>query len=206
MEHLQLWISHYGYVGIFSLLMFGIIGLPIPEETLLTLVGVLIYHGRLQAAPALTAAIGGSACGISVSYVLGRTVGPRLLTRWGRYIHLTPAALNRAHAWFERTGHWSLLVGYFLPGIRHVTALLAGASRLAPADFALFAYAGAVCWALLFVSLGALFGRSSIRLSERLHDQLAIVAIALIVIGVAGWLVRRWFERRHSPQDGAGGK
>ena len=36
------WISQHGYVGIFSLLVFGIIGLPVPDEWLLTFSGYLI--------------------------------------------------------------------------------------------------------------------------------------------------------------------
>ena len=28
------WITQYGYLAIFALLMFGIVGLPVPDETL----------------------------------------------------------------------------------------------------------------------------------------------------------------------------
>ncbi len=46
MEHQVLeWITQYGYLAIFCLLMFGIVGLPVPDETLLTFSGYLIYKG-----------------------------------------------------------------------------------------------------------------------------------------------------------------
>jgi membrane protein DedA with SNARE-associated domain len=53
------WITHYGYVAIFLLLMFGIVGLPVPDEALLTFVGYLSFKGDLQlVASLLTAFLG----------------------------------------------------------------------------------------------------------------------------------------------------
>jgi membrane protein DedA with SNARE-associated domain len=61
------WLTHYGYLGIFCLLMLGIVGVPIPDELVLTCAGYLIFKGYLS--PGLTAASAftGSVCGISVS-------------------------------------------------------------------------------------------------------------------------------------------
>jgi membrane protein DedA with SNARE-associated domain len=42
---LQHWISQYGYVGIFSLLMLGIIGVPVADEALLAFSGYLVFKG-----------------------------------------------------------------------------------------------------------------------------------------------------------------
>ena len=38
-QHVLHWISQYGYPAIFCLLMLGIVGLPVPDETLLTFTG-----------------------------------------------------------------------------------------------------------------------------------------------------------------------
>jgi membrane protein DedA with SNARE-associated domain len=37
------WIAQYGYVALLGLLMLGIVGLPIPDETLLTFAGYLVF-------------------------------------------------------------------------------------------------------------------------------------------------------------------
>lgn len=47
------WITHYGYVAIFVLLMLGIVGLPVPDEALLTFVGYLSFKGDLQVVTSL---------------------------------------------------------------------------------------------------------------------------------------------------------
>jgi membrane protein DedA with SNARE-associated domain len=43
MEITPYWIRHYGYWGIFSSLLLGIVGVPIPDEWLLTFAGYLVY-------------------------------------------------------------------------------------------------------------------------------------------------------------------
>ncbi|MDR3628293.1 MAG: DedA family protein, partial [Ignavibacteriaceae bacterium] len=117
-------------MGIFSLLMLGIIGLPVPDETLLTLSGYLIFHGELKLIPTFFSAFLGSIAGISISYAIGSTFGHHILIKYGHYIHITEDRMEKAHLWFEKIGRWSLLVGYFIPGVRHVVAIFAGTSEL----------------------------------------------------------------------------
>src|SRR3974377_429842 len=141
MEHQVLaWITQYGYGAIFLLLVLGIVGLPVPDETLLTFTGYLIFKGHLSPPLAFASAVAGSASGITVSYTLGRVFGMALIHRYGKYLHVTPERLERAHAWFARIGQWALTFGYFIPGVRHLTAYAAGISTLELPRFALFAY------------------------------------------------------------------
>jgi membrane protein DedA with SNARE-associated domain len=196
------WISHYGYPAIFCLLMLGIVGLPVPDETLLTFTGYLIFAGHLRAAPAFFTVLLGTMCGISLSYVLGRTFGLALIHRFGKYIHLTEARLAKAHAFFERAGHWSLTLGYFVPGVRHVTAYAAGVSYLELPIFALFAYSGALLWASTFLALGYFLGERWQVVSARIHQDLLMVCLAAGAL-VAGYLVwRRVLTRPGPPKDG----
>ena len=185
-------LSQYGYFGLFGLLMVGIIGLPVPEETLLTFAGVLVYRGHLELVPTLLAAFFGSACGITVSYGLGRVVTRRL----GRFVRIAPEQMDRVEAWFERVGHWGLLWGYFLPGIRHLTAVAAGATRLRFVDFAVFAYTGALMWSLTFVSLGALAGRHWMQVYGQVHENLKIASGVVLLIMIAALAARRLLMRR----------
>lgn len=192
-EALFRWISQYGYPAIFGLLVFGIVGLPVPDETLLAFTGYLIYRGRLQLAPAFLAALGGSICGITVSYVLGRAFGMPLIHRYGRYIHLTEERIAKAHAWFERIGHWSLTFGYYIPGVRHFTAYAAGISELEPHAFAVFAYTGAFLWTSSFITLGYVLGERWEAVVGAVERHMLILAIALAAVaGAIYW----WRKRR----------
>ena len=84
------WITQYGYAGIFSLLIFGIVGLPVPDEWLLTFSGYLVFKHTLVFLPTFLAAFLGSATGITVSYMLGRVLDTYILVRYGWIFHLTP--------------------------------------------------------------------------------------------------------------------
>jgi membrane protein DedA with SNARE-associated domain len=152
------WINSYGGFALFFLLAIGIVGLPIPDETLMVFAGVLIAKGSLSAMPTFSAAFLGSVCGISLSYLLGRTAGQYLITNYGYYIGINKSKIIYVHNWFERIGKWTLFFGYFIPGVRHITGYVAGTTELQLKRFMLFAYSGAFIWVLTFLSLGFFFG------------------------------------------------
>ena len=191
------WITQHGYAGIFSLLIFGIVGLPVPDEWLLTFSGYLVFKRALLFIPTFGSAFLGSACGITVSYMLGRVFDTYVLLKYGPYIHITPERLERVHSWFERKGRWTLLGGYFIPGVRHLTGYVAGASELSFSSFALFAYTGAFCWAAVFITLGYLLGEEWDHVLQSI-DQTKFLVIGLAAAVVAGWLIFGYLRRQGS--------
>ena len=189
------WITQYGYIAIFTLLIFGIVGLPVPDETLLTFSGYLIYRGNFSLPLAFASAAIGSATGMTISYTLGRVFGMKVLHRYGKYMHITPERLARAHAWFERIGHWALTFGYFIPGVRHLTAYAAGMSELEPHQFALYAFPGTILWVTSFLSLGYFLGDRWEAVEQNIHHYLVVGSIAIAVLLLAYWLWRKFFRR-----------
>lgn len=196
MEPVFAWISHYGYAGLFSLLMLGILGLPVPDETLLLFCGFLISQGRLHPAWTFLAGAAGSMCGISLSYLIGRTLGLRAVMRYGKYLRLTHDRLERVHRWFQRIGEWLLAIGYFIPGLRHFTALVAGTSELEYRIFATFAYCGAAVWVATFLSVGYFVGENWQATIALVHRYTLAFAVLLTALAVLGW----WIHKRRSQQ------
>ena len=195
MEHqIELWIAQYGYIAIFSLLVLGIVGLPVPDETLLTFTGYLASRGQLRLPVAYGFALAGSLCGITLSYILGRTFGLGLIHRYGRYLRITEEHVQKAHAWFTRVGHWGLTFGYFVPGVRHFTAYAAGMSDVEAPQFALFAYSGGAVWVASFLALGYFLGERWHDVEQYVDRYLFRLTIAA-VIAVALWLVWRRLAR-----------
>ena len=184
------WITTYGYGAIFLLLMLGIVGLPIPDETLLVFCGYLISKGNMRPIPAWMCAIAGSWCGISLSYTIGRTLGLGVVHRYGKYIHLTDERLDRVHQWFDRIGHWALFAGYFFAGLRHFTAIVAGTSKLRFTHFMAYAWPGGLLWVTTFVTLGYYMGENWKRIAQTVHDDLLYVSIAVFALILAYILFR----------------
>ena len=116
--------------------------------------GILVRQGKLDYVAALAAGYGGSLCGITVSYVIGRNGLAYLIERVPFMRKNSAKYLERVHRWFERYGHWTLFFGYFVVGVRHFTAVVAGTSKMGVVHFAVYAYAGGLIWVISFVSLG----------------------------------------------------
>jgi membrane protein DedA with SNARE-associated domain len=191
---LQVWLTHYGSFALFFLLTIGILALPVPEETLMVIAGVLMHHGELQIPNTIIAAMMGSLCGITASYLLGRTAGHFLINRYGKWIGIGQEQIDKAHAWFERFGKWTLFIGYFIPGIRHFTGFSAGMTYLSYREFALFAYSGALVWVATFLSIGYFFGGYWFSIFQNIEidlDDILTVVIIVSVIYFVYYLVKK---------------
>jgi len=195
MQSILAWLTQYGYSGLFFLLMLGIVGLPIPDETLLVFCGYLIYKGRLLPLPAFASGLAGSMCGITLSYILGLKFGREVIFRYGKYVRITPKHVEDVTRWFFRFGLWLLSVGYFIPGVRHYTALVAGMSGLNVRRFAAYAYPGAAVWVATFLTLGYSFGDGWEHTSEQVHRYSLIATGLAAVAGLLVWLVYKLIHR-----------
>ena len=189
-QSLTVWLAQYGAPALFVLLTLGVIGLPIPDETLLVIAGLLVGRGQLPPLSTAAAGVIGAMAGITVSYAIGRFAGSRVLSRFGAAIRLDQSLITRVGQWFEQFGKWLLPIGYFIPGVRHVTAVVAGASGLPGWTFAVFAYSGAIVWVSCFLAIGYALGDRWPTFVTSLHRQvLIVVALAgAILVGYVLWV------------------
>ena len=186
-------VARYGYFAIFGLLMLGIVGPLIPDETILVFAGLLARQGKLDYLLVLVAGYAGSLCGITLSYLLGRNGLTYLVEKIPFMRKHSAKYLEKVNRWFESYGHWTLFFGYFVIGVRHFTAVVAGSSRMNVRHFALYAYTGGLIWVICFVSLGYFLGDQWERISHLMHEGAIAVAIAVAVVVLACV----WWKRRH---------
>ena len=191
MDHIFDWVSRYGYGGLFVLLILGIVGIPIPDETLLVFCGYLISRGKMHPVATYLTATAGSWCGITLSYTIGRTAGTAVIHRYGKFLHLTEARLEVVHKWFARIGHWALFLGYFIAGVRHFTAIVAGTSKLEFRSFAAYAWSGGAVWAGTFLVIGYFVGEKWQAIAELLHRDILYVSVVLLSVLLIAWIVHR---------------
>ena len=185
------WVAAHGYGALYLLLALGVVGVPIPDETLLVFTGYLIFRGTLNPVGAFAAALAGTWTGISGSYFLGRTLGVGAVHRYGKYIHFTEDRLAYVHRWFDRIGHWVLVVGYYIAGVRHFTAIVAGMSKLKYPTFIAYAWTGGALWITTFLTLGYFLGENWLPVAELIHRDVGIASIAIMAAGIVGYVV--WF-------------
>ncbi|WP_426452394.1 DedA family protein [Paenibacillus sp. S-38] len=200
MEHLLQYINQYGYIALYGLLALGIVGIPVPDEILMTTVGTLTAANNpvLHFGTTLLVSFLGAMTGMMLSYTLGRTVGKPFLYKYGRWVKLTPERLSVAEGWFKKYGMWAVFFGYYVPGVRHFTCYLAGVSNVSIWRYLLYAASGALVWVTTFLTLGHVIGTNAIRLINGLHHHMALPIILILILAAGIILYIRYRRRKKS--------
>ncbi|MFC5452506.1 DedA family protein [Paenibacillus aestuarii] len=191
-------INQYGYIALYILLSAGIVGVPVPDETLMAVVGSLTAPGGpFKFTTALIVIYAGTMTGMIVSYVLGHRVGKPLLYRYGKWFKLTPARIEKAEGWFQKYGLWTVFFGYFVPGVRHFTCYLSGVSGVKFYKYLFYAGTGAMLWCTTFLTLGHFIGRNLDSMFELIHKYMGMSFLILAVAAIAGaWIYIRFRKRK----------
>jgi membrane protein DedA with SNARE-associated domain len=194
----SVWLMQYGGIALFILLTVGIIALPVPEETLMLISGTLMVNGKLPIVSTILAAFLGSICGITISYLIGKTAGHYLVIKYGKWVGLTEKRIQKAHNWFEKFGKWALLIGYFIPCVRHLTGISAGVSEFSYKHFATYAYLGAAIWVSTFLSIGYFFGKQALSLYETIEFNIELIftVVGVIALALLYFIYRKVRKRR----------
>ncbi|WP_438433014.1 DedA family protein [Gorillibacterium sp. sgz500922] len=185
----------YGYVVLFAGLFLEFIALPFPGETTLTYSGYLSYKGILHLAPVIGIGFLGTALGMTLTYGIGRAAGMPFLDKYGKWVFLTPAKLQKTRIWFHRYGPKLLFIGYFIPGVRHFTGYFAGIMGVPFRTFFLYTLSGALFWVTCFAALGYIFG-SRWEAAFRIMEQHAWKFVILIVLAGIGFTLLRTLKLR----------
>jgi len=177
MEAVHYFLNHYGCLSIFLLLALGVFGPPVADEFLLLFLGYLVLKGNLEFIPAVAAVVAGTLSGVSLDYLLGRTLGHYLLHRPDSWLHQKYRRIYQLRQWLARSGGWAFTCSYFVPGLRHCAPVVAGLSHLEFLRFAALTYSGGLLWSLIYISLGYF-------LAERWNQELLQTHHWIILIGV----------------------
>ncbi|MCT4605460.1 MAG: DedA family protein [Marinisporobacter sp.] len=186
-------ISIYGYIGIFLALVFGIIGLPIPDEVLLTFAGFLVTQGKMNFFWVVGIAFIGSIIGVSVSYTIGYCFGWPFLKKYGKYLHINEKSFYKTEKWFDQYGKYAIIIGYFIPGVRQLNAYYAGITKRPYMRFAFYANIGGLLWVTSFVTLGVFVGERWQAWVEKFHTA----AIAILVLSCIGIGIYYFIEKKN---------
>jgi membrane protein DedA with SNARE-associated domain len=176
MHGLLLLITHYSYAGILIALALGIVGLPLPDESLIAFSAFLCSQGKLDILFLLPVIIAGPISGITISYFLGKLSSRYVAGKYSNRIAINADHLQRIKEFYSKYGRFALLIGYFIPGVRHLTALFAGINNMPYHQFAMFAYTGALLWTTTFFILGYWLGHEWHYVTHNFFTTIAILA------------------------------
>jgi membrane protein DedA with SNARE-associated domain/membrane-associated phospholipid phosphatase len=191
------WVSHYGYVLVALFLFVEGAGVPVPGETALVTAAALAGRGTLSIAGVMIAGLVGTVAGGHVGYWIGLRGGSAFLARYGRWVGLNEARLDKTNRFFQQHGAKTLLLGRFVAFVRSFVGIFAGISRMQMRVFTLYNALGGAVWIATFSILGYVFGRNLPRLVHYIGRVSLLLAtlIAIFAIVVFWW---RWFERNRA--------
>ena len=157
MIHIPFHFDKLGYAGLYFSLALGILGVPIPDEALMTYIGYLIFEGEFKLEYALVISFLGSITGMTLSYLIGRGLLGRLAGRLEKKINIAHK-YARFQELFDKYEHAIIIIGYFIPGIRHLSAYSSGFLKTSYFKFITSASIGASLWVTTFIFLGYYLG------------------------------------------------
>lgn len=182
---LQNLIQVYGLWVLFIAVMLESMGVPMPGET--ALVTAALYAGsthQIGIVSVVLVAVMAAIIGDNIGYLIGRSIGIRVLVRYGKYIRLNEPRLKLGQYLFFRHGGKIVFFGRFVAFLRAFAALLAGANRMSWPRFLIMNALGGICWASLFGGGAYLFGEQIKRVAGPVSILLLVAAIGLVAAGI----------------------
>lgn len=195
-KHLSQFIAEYDqwtYLILFLIIFCetGLVVTPIlPGDSLLFAAGVFAAKGQLNLG-LLFALLGAAAVlGDAVNYAIGKFMGPKVLTRDGRF--LKKKYLERTHQFYERYGGKTIILARFVPIVRTFAPFLAGVGTMSYWQFGTYNIIGAVLWISLCLLSGYFFGNI-----DFVQKHFELVLLVIIFISILPAVFEAWRAWRH---------
>lgn len=128
--------------------------------------------------------------GAQVGYWIGRNVGTAMFKPNARV--LKQKYLDEAHLFFEQRGPFAIVIARFVPIVRTLAPITAGAAKMNYAVFTLYNAVGAIVWGVGLTLLGYWLGR--IEIIQKLLEPIVIGIVLLSVLPIA----YEWYKRRRA--------
>jgi membrane protein DedA with SNARE-associated domain len=187
-----------GYLGVALWVAIESVIVPIPSELVLPFAGFLVGQGTnlepLTGQPwslvlVTLAGTVGATLGALVAYAIGYYGGRPLLERWGRFLRITPADLDRTDAFFARHGTKAAFFGRLIPVVRSLVSFAAGIAHMPLVPFVTFTALGSLPFTFVLVFAGMQLGANWEAIGDVLKrfEYLILAVLAIAVLGFV-WL------------------
>ena len=205
----------YVYIAVFVLSSLESACVPIPSELTIGGAGALcsaafVASNTTGGTPAnlllvIVLGILGSIIGSYIAYAVGRTGGRAAIDRWGKYVLLTHADLDKADDWFAKRGEMAVGIGRCVPVVRTFISLPAGVGEMPPVRFGVFSAVGISVWVTVLAVLGYNLGDQFEKYAKGISYAGYLIAV-IVVIMIVVFLWHRWRTVKAEREGGAAGR
>lgn len=155
-------IINYGtiaYLVIFLIIFCetGLVLFPfLPGDSMIFIIGALGASGEINLFAIASLMMVAAVLGNEVNFHIGRFIGPKVFKKNIRF--LKKEYLYRTQDFFDKHGSKTIFIARFFPIIRTFAPFVAGIGQMDKRTFTLFNGAGSICWVLVFLLGGYVFG------------------------------------------------
>ncbi|OGD86505.1 hypothetical protein A2164_02415 [Candidatus Curtissbacteria bacterium RBG_13_35_7] len=150
-------IEQFSYLGLFIILFAEEAGifLPLPGDIFIATVAALPHSNYFLI---VTTVVFATLAGSTILFTLAQKFGRKLLTKYGKYIKITPNKIKKVEKWFEKYKSFTIVIGRLVPGLRIVTPFVAGLFNVSYKMFWFYTAIAAFIWANIYFIIGRFFG------------------------------------------------
>lgn len=180
-------VENLGYPGLFLLIVLESTMVPIPSLLVMPFAGALAARGIYSLPVILIINSVAALTGSSISYCLGALGGKPLLVRYGKWLFVRAKDLEKTEVYFAKHGGATVLIGRFLPVVRHLISIPAGIARMPLAKFLTQTFLGATIWGGGLMVVGYVLGDNweGVTKQAKKVDLLVAVVIVLAILAIA---------------------
>ena len=157
-EKFEFYIVNYGYITIFLSLILGLVGLPIPDEVLMSIIGYYSNTDKINFVIALCVAMIGTVLGMTISYCIGKYIGSKAVHGIFKWLGINQNKLDRVDRWMDKYGFLTIIMGFFIPGFRHMTFYFCGMTHYSLKKYLSVGVIAAFIWTLFYLIIGRFVG------------------------------------------------
>ena len=178
-------VSYLGYPGLFLMIMLESTLVPIPSELIMPFAGFLAFKGEFSLPVILVINSSAALIGSGLCYWLGAVGGKPLLVRYGKYIFVRAKDIERTERFFARHGKATILIGRFLPVVRHIISVPAGIARMPLVPFFTQTFIGSTIWGTVLMLVGYELGANWESVAKQLKHIDLIVGVVILATAIA---------------------
>lgn len=191
-------IQQTGYLGVAFLMFLETVFPPIPSEVIMALAGLSASKGEMTLWGAIASGTAGAMLGNYFWYLVARVIGVErfrpLIERYGRWLTMDWAEVERGERLFARYGAAYVFFGRMLPTIRSLISIPAGLLKLRLSTFVIWSTLGTAGWTTVLAVAGYQLGQNFAEV-ETYVGPVSTAVIVLIVLGYV-WRLITWRPTR----------
>ena len=190
-------VQHAGYGGLFAAMTLANIGAPVGSEIVLPVAGGMAAKGLLSSVwLAIAVAVAAELTGQSIGYAVGRFGGRPFIDRYGKYVRLHHAEMDKAHRFFERYGKFAIFICRFIPVIRGVIGIPAGIAEMPLGPFYFWTFCGSLIFCGGLILAGNALGSHAAEVVGTVRHYAVLIVVLAVLAAIAFFVIKNRAAQR----------